>query len=180
MGPKQGLNGVDNGQLWFSNLHVPRDALLDKFGGHHAAAGLTIQQAQLPAFREALCAAVTQSLGPPPYVPALKPDLLAAPAALALETVGQIERLGPFGQQNPEPLLVSEGLAVQSQRVVGGSHLKLRLGEAGVDAIGFGLAELATDLPATVDIVYRLERNVYKGQSRMQLNIEDIRPSTGR
>ena len=89
----------------------------------------------------------------------------------------QVERLAPFGQENPEPVLVSSGLEVRSKRIVGDNHLKLRLGEAGLDAIGFGLGGIIDDLPPVVDAAFFVSRNQYQGRETLQLRLEDLRPA---
>ena len=97
--------------------------------------------------------------------------------ALSLDMVGALDRLQPFGQENPEPLWVSRGVAVEHKRTVGDTHLKLLLGEQRHEAIGFGLGALLHDLPERVDIAFRLERNSYAGRVGLQLRLEDLRPS---
>jgi len=86
----------------------------------------------------------------------------------------------PFGVGNPSPVFVSRGARVAtSPRVVGSDGLKLRLG--GVphdrDALGWGMGDLAPEFSpgSIVDIAYRLERDTYQGESRLQLRIADIR-----
>ena len=147
--------------------------LLEKFGGHPAAAGLTISEDNIPAFRSAFSDAALQERGAPPYVATVEPEVEVPAPELSMDLVGQLERLGPFGQQNPEPLLVSKAMQVKNARIVGKNHLKLTLGN-GVDAIAFGLGELSDRLPSQVDVVYRLERNVFRGRENLQMRVEDL------
>jgi len=151
-------------------------AHLVRFGGHAAACGVTIAPDKVESFAAAFAAAVRAQLGSPPYIPELRPDLELAPEGLSLEMLSDIARLAPFGHQNPEPLWVSRGLEVKSARVVGGEHLKLTLA-AGIqlEAIGFGMASLAPALPKRLDAVYRLERNTFRGQDKLELKLEDLR-----
>jgi single-stranded-DNA-specific exonuclease len=149
-----------------------------RFGGHAAAAGVTIEPDRVDAFRAAFTQAVRAQLGEPPYVAVLRPDLELAPERIDMAMLPVIERLAPFGHQNPEPLWVSAGVSVRSRRVVGSDHLKLTLGAGRLDAIGFGLGHLAEALPERLDVAYRLARDEYKGANRVQLRIEDLREST--
>lgn len=146
-----------------------------RFGGHKAAAGLTILPQKVAHFAEAFQQGVLEQLGPPPYIQTLRPDLEVEPERLSLSMVDDLESLGPYGQAYPEPLLLSRQVLVKDRRVVGERHLKLRLGQAGHDAIAFGLGSLSEDLPQYVDVLYRLERNEFRGKVSLQLKIEDIR-----
>lgn len=160
---------------------------LERFGGHRAAAGLTLrQEAQskglndgvLNVFRRDFDAAVRTQLGEPPYVRELRPDLEVDAQALSLRMVDELALLEPFGQDNPEPLLFARGLRVREKRAVGGGeHLKLSLGDDGFDAIGFGLGEHVEQVPDEVDVVFRMERNVFRGRESLQLRIDDLRAS---
>jgi len=151
---------------------------LVRFGGHAAAAGITILAPSLPAFRAAFTAEARRRLGAPPYVVELHPDLEVEATGLSLDMLPLIEQLAPFGQQNPAPLWVSRGLEVRSVRVVGGEHLKLTLaGTARLEAIAFGMGALAERLPPRIDLAYRLERNTYGGRNTLELKVEDIAAS---
>lgn len=150
---------------------------LERFGGHTAAAGLTLKDGALDAFRSAFEAAVEERLGPPPYVAEVRPDLEVHDRELSLRMVQELALLEPFGQENPEPLLMARRMRIREKRIVGGEHLKLCLGEGGHDAIGFGLGEHADALPEEVDVVFRVERNVFRGRESLQLRIDDLRPA---
>ncbi|MEE8408927.1 MAG: single-stranded-DNA-specific exonuclease RecJ, partial [Myxococcota bacterium] len=146
-----------------------------RFGGHTAAAGVTVAPDRVEAFREAFAGEVERRIGAPPFVPVLRPELEVEPGTLSLDMLAQLDRLEPFGQANPEPLLVARRLSVRNKRVVGQRHLKLKLGDAGLDAIGFGLGDVADEVPETVDVAFRLSRNRYRGRDSLQLKVEDLR-----
>ena len=95
---------------------------------------------------------------------------------LELQMVDDLAALGPFGQKNPEPLLVSRGVSIRDRRIVGKDHLKLNLGERGIDAIAFGFGPYMNKMPEKIDVAYRIERNVFRGRENLQLMVEDIRP----
>ncbi len=162
------------------NIHAAMSCAAEhteRFGGHPAAAGLTILPENIPAFHETLEQAVQEQKGAPPFTASLAPDLELDPGSLDLAMVDELDQLAPFGQKNPEPLFLSKGLPVQSRRVVGQTHLKLVLGQARHDAIAFGLGEHLHTLGSHVDVLYRIERNVFRGNETLQLKVEDLRSS---
>jgi single-stranded-DNA-specific exonuclease len=150
-------------------------AHLLRFGGHPMAAGVTIDDAQIDAFRVALGQAVAKTLGPPPYAPELKPDLEVDCDGLDMAFLASLEQLAPFGQGNPEPLFAARDVLVHDKRLVGETHLKLRLGAARLDAIGFGLGTQLAAVPQRIDALFHLERNVFRGQQSLQMRLVDLR-----
>ena len=158
-----------------------RDVLV-RFGGHRAAAGVTIKPERVAEFTERFNAVAMARLAPEDLIPELRVDL-EIPLALATpEFESLLRHLEPFGPGNPAPVFVSRGVALAgSPRTVGkeGKHLKLRLadGAAGLDAIGWGMGGRARGLGAgaSVDIAFRLERDDYNGESRLQAKLADLR-----
>lgn len=156
--------------------------LLEKFGGHRAAAGLTIDAARIPEFAERFDAAARERLSDDLLHPELKPDL-ELPIEAATETLlGAIRFLEPFGVGNPGPMLVSRGVPiVGGPRRVAADGLKLQIGaaEGPREAIGWGLAARAAEVPrdGRLDLVYRLEMHEYRGSRTLQAQILDLRPS---
>ncbi|MBI5510760.1 MAG: single-stranded-DNA-specific exonuclease RecJ [Deltaproteobacteria bacterium] len=177
-----GENGKGSGRTFEGlDLHATIESvghLLERFGGHRAAAGVTVRQDRVDEFSHAFDAEVRRRLGEPPFVPTLRPDAEVDADTLSLSLLGQIERLAPFGQANPEPLMVARRMKVKDLRRVGDNHLKLRLGDKAHDAIGFGLAGLASQMPEWVDVAFHLNRNTYGGRESVQLKIEDLRRSS--
>ena len=175
-----GENGKGSGRTFEGlDLHAAIEAvghLLERFGGHPAAAGITVRADKVAEFSAAFDCEVRRRLGDPPFVPTLKPDVEVAAQELSLSMLGQIEKLAPFGQANPEPLFVARRLKVRDKRLVGDKHLKLRLG--GLDAIAFGLGDLARRVPDEVDVAFHLTRNRYNGRESLQLKVEDLKPSS--
>ncbi|NPV26535.1 MAG: single-stranded-DNA-specific exonuclease RecJ [Firmicutes bacterium] len=158
-------------------------SLLVKYGGHSQAAGLTISVDQIATFREAINQVADKMMTAEGLLPSLYLDTEVALADLNWELFGQLQTLAPFGNGNPNPLLVCRGVQVVECRGVGngGNHLKLKIkGETGYwDGIGFSLGGL-TEVAATyeaVDLAFGLEENEWNGQRRLQLKIKDLRPS---
>lgn len=169
------------------DLHAALTAcgdLLQKYGGHRAAAGLTIDPAQIEAFAERFDAAAAAALTDEQLVPELKPDLELPIHAADESLLGAIRFLEPFGMGNAGPLLLSRGVPLRGgARKIGTDGLKLEVAsERGPrEAVGWGLAGRAGEIgrDARVDLVYRLEMNEFRNARTLQANIVDLRPSTG-
>lgn len=146
--------------------------MLERFGGHAAAAGATLRAAALDDFRAAFEAVARERLEPGDLDQRVDTDGELDPVELTLEFARRL-RGHVWGQGFPEPRFVGR-FRVESQRVVGDKHLKLSLACADrrFGAIRFGSAE---PLPESVVAVYRLDANEYQGQSRLQLVVEHAR-----
>lgn len=153
---------------------------LVKFGGHELAAGLTVDEQQLPAFKEAMNRYAASILQPEDFIPELTIDAELPLAYMNLNTVEKLAVMAPYGMENPSPVFVCRGLSVISVRTVGeGKHLRLQLsdGRYAVCAIGFSMGELAQELAVhdIVDIVFTLDINTYRGERQVQIQLKDLR-----
>ena len=155
---------------------------LGRFGGHKQAAGMDIDEAALPAFRDDFNATARARLAPESLRPRLRPDLELALRDADLELARWLDYLGPHGIGNPGPLFLARGVRLERPRLVGETHLKAMLanGEGRLEAIGFGLAERHP--PETLDgapwdVLFRLERNEWRGRVRAQARLVDLRPA---
>jgi single-stranded-DNA-specific exonuclease len=155
--------------------------LLQRFGGHRSAAGVTIARSQVEAFARAFNAAARAVLSPDDLVPELRVDMEVALDDITPGFEALLRHLEPCGMGNPSPMLVTRGVRLAAPpRVVGQGGLKLRLqtpsGEP-LDGIGWSLGhrigELSVDQP--IAIAYRLERDEYQGVSRLQAKLADFR-----
>ncbi len=145
--------------------------LIERFGGHAMAAGLTLGAESLADFREALIEAVLAQLGDVPPQPEIRSDGSLSARLLTLETADMLRFAGPWGKGFPEPCF--DGVfAVRQARIVGARHLKLRVatpdGEL-FDAIGFNLGEQLPVAQGRVRLAYRLDVNEYRGVRSLQL-----------
>jgi single-stranded-DNA-specific exonuclease len=156
--------------------------LFQRFGGHRAAAGVTLDAAKLDAFAHRFNAVARARLTPDDLVPELRVDLELPIHEANAELEALLRHFEPFGVGNAAPVLVSRGVPLAgAPRLVGEDGLRLRLAtESGPsEAIGWGLAALAPRLGAAghVDLAYRLERDEYRGQSRLQARLLDAAPT---
>ena len=152
-----------------------------RFGGHRAAAGLTMDAAQLPAFAERFDAVARARLTPEDLVPELRVDLEVPIDSVGEELEALVRHFEPFGIGNPSPMFRTTGVHLAAApRKVGGDGLKLSIdaSRGALEAIGWGMAALAPtlDVSRPVDLAYRLDRDEYRGVSRLQLRVAGVRP----
>ncbi len=150
---------------------------LTRFGGHRHAAGVSLPAEGVAGFAAAFEAEARRILGEGELVPRLEIDVEAEPREVTAELARELERLGPFGMGNPEPLLMMRAMRVLEQRLVGGEHLRLRLERDGqvFNAIAFRMA--SRQLAERVDIAFVAEMNQWNGATTLQLRIRDLRPA---
>jgi len=151
--------------------------LLEKFGGHAMAAGLSLAKADLDTFREALNSVVAETLSHQSPERIQDSDGALAAGEMNVELAEQLSAGGPWGQQFPEPLFDGR-FSVKRHRIVGEKHLKLSLESDGkeIEAIAFNVdAEqwLAQPLES-IGALYRLDINDYRGDRTVQLVIDSF------
>jgi single-stranded-DNA-specific exonuclease len=157
--------------------------MLVRHGGHAAAAGFTVATDKLGNLRRRLQALAAEQLADVDLRPTLKIDVEIPLEEVDWATHGLLSQIEPCGMDNPQPVLVSRGVAVHSQRAVGSEqkHLKLALRDGrGVawDAIAFRRGDLSGQVPARVDVAYTLGVNEWNHEKRLQLNVQDLRPAS--
>ena len=160
-------------------LAVQHPSLMERYGGHAMAAGLTIREADYAEFRELFDAQVRSlTAGRLPGAEIITDGKLDS-ADISLEFAGEIEKAGPWGQGFPEPLF-DDVFTVVDARTVGDRHLKMKLlpdgAELPVEAISFNTGRDAIGESAqSLRFVYRLAINDYNGVRTPQLIVEHIR-----
>jgi len=154
---------------------------LDRYGGHRAAAGLTIARGSIEAFREAFTAHAAEVLTPADLVPELRVDAIVSGDVLTLALAEELERMAPFGQGNPPISLLVPAAHVTDPRALGeGRHVAFTLHAGGARSrcVQFGAG---TRLPAQpdepVDAAVRLEVNRWNGAVEPRLVIRHCRPT---
>ena len=166
----------------FSALESCAD-LLEGFGGHELAAGFTISEENIDAFRARMNRYVRSASGGERAVSCLDVDApISCPGEVTLAEVEQLDQLEPYGAGNPRPVFALLGATVDSVQAVGqGKHLKLRLskGPSRFDAIFFSMPEAAAQLEpgCRVDAAFYLQANTFRGTTTLQLQLVDLRPS---
>ena len=153
---------------------------LKRFGGHRAAAGLSIEPSSLEAFAAAFAAHADAVLTDDELAPVTRIDAIVPGSALTLGLASELERLAPFGLGNPDvTLLVPACEAVQPGVVGDGKHLRFRIRQGGRDAgsaIAFGLGPQLdrVNRPGRHDIACRLKENRWNGTVSPQLVVRRL------
>lgn len=161
---------------------------LDGYGGHRQAAGLAIHASRVEEFAAHFEATTRVRLRAEDLIPETEVDMELDLVELNGETMAEIRRLEPYGQGNPEPILLARRTQVMSARIVGGNpllgkpgHLKLLLrssrGGKPIDAIGFGMADAPVVQGESIDLLYTPEINMWNGNASLQLRLKDLQIS---
>lgn len=157
--------------------------VLESFGGHPSAAGLTIRESRIDEFRAMFSDVVAGWVHDGYKVPTLNVDAEVRLNEVNLQLIQEIGSLHPFGAGNPEPTFAVTGLEVMESRTVGEKHLKMTVRQGRslpFDSIGFGMKSLLErGIPsrAPVDLAFTPELNHWNGRDRIQLRIRDVRLS---
>jgi single-stranded-DNA-specific exonuclease len=155
-------------------------AHLERFGGHRAAAGLTIRPDRVEAFADAFAEHADAALSDADLRPRTVVDAVVAGTELGLPLCEELGRLRPFGLGNPSVTLLVDGCELDALSTVGdGKHLKFRVRQRGRDAgsaIGFGIGSQLDRLrrPGRYDVAFRLEENRWNGTVSPQLNVRRV------
>jgi single-stranded-DNA-specific exonuclease len=169
----------------FAALEACED-LLVAFGGHELAAGFTILEEQIPAFRARMNALVHEANGGSEMVSVLEADAaLDESELLSLEEISALALLEPYGSGNQRPVFLLQGCTVTALcEVGGGRHLKLKVSfrDKNLDAIFFSATAADCMLVAgdRVDLAFHPQINEYRGRRSVQLQLLDLRPAQTR
>jgi len=154
--------------------------LIDKFGGHAMAAGLTLKEIDFEDFKRAFDKELKRFVTAEDLNGSLLSDGELTASEITFALANDIQQAGPWGQGFPEPQFDGDFELVES-RIVGEKHLKLQLRVNGqdkvIDAIAFNFTDEAwIEKPERVHTVYRLDINEFRGRRQLQLMIENIEP----
>lgn len=156
--------------------------LLEKFGGHMYAAGLTLDLSNLEAFIERFEQVVQQKITEEQMVPVLEIDQIINFDFINNKTYHILRQMGPFGPANMQPVFMSKNVSfMQKPKLLKGQHLKMKLQQEGssreFDAIGFNLAHYYEKICATnkFSIAFTIDENDFMNKKSLQLCIKDIK-----
>jgi len=159
---------------------------LERFGGHRAAAGLSIRPENVEAFADAFAAHADEHLAEEDLQPVTRVDAVVAGAELTLDLCEELRQLAPFGLGNPGVTLLLPACELRELGAVGeGKHLRFRVSERGRDAgsaIAFGIGGQMDRYrrEGRYDVVFRLEANHWNGTVAPQLVVRRIFDSADR
>ncbi|MEO5510437.1 MAG: single-stranded-DNA-specific exonuclease RecJ [Longimicrobiales bacterium] len=154
---------------------------LERYGGHHQAAGMEVRADRIASFRTAFNEQARAMLAPADLIPECKTDIELRLGEANAELLKLLRHFGPFGMGNPAPVFVSKGVMVVGYpKEVGDGHLKLMLQQdsARMPAIGFRMADKLQTMDVTrgpIDVAYQLQENHYNGRVEMQAKLIDFR-----
>jgi single-stranded-DNA-specific exonuclease len=154
--------------------------LLVRFGGHELAAGLTVRRQDISEFRRRINEYAGQRLTDEMTAVRYEADCEVEAIELTLSQAEELERLEPFGVENPNPQFILRDAVIQRVIPLGaGKHTKLMVEKDGqlLQAIWFGMSSSRMNLLAgdTVDMLFQLNINDYQGIRTLQLIIQDAR-----
>ena len=154
--------------------------LLVTHGGHAFAAGLTVERSRLPELRERLEKLAREQLQPDQFTTQLELDADLRVADCNEKLVEWLERMTPFGLDNPEPVFHLQNPQIDTVSTVGaGKHVRftVREGKSEVEAIGFGMGHLKQRLETEhlADLAFVPTLNTWNGQQRVQLKLKGVR-----
>ena len=156
--------------------------LLEQFGGHTHAAGLTLPIENVPAFQQKFEEIVSTTIASDILTPKVDVDMEVNLDFVNYKNYSIIKQMSPFGPHNQKPVFVSRNVQLKyPARVLKDEHLKASLYQDGnefvYEAIGFGLADKAELIASgqPFDIAFQIEENEFRGNKSLQLIIKDIK-----
>jgi single-stranded-DNA-specific exonuclease len=164
------------------NLHDALTAcgdLLERYGGHRMAAGLTLRRDNFAVFRERFEQVAAQQLNAAELGPEQRVDLEITLTDACDELERLCRHLEPCGMGNPAPVFGIRGVSLTGRQTVGTNHLRgfLRTAEGSLGAIGFQLADRVPWLSdAPIDVAFKLEQNEYRGLLSLQARLLSLTP----
>ncbi len=157
--------------------------LLERFGGHKQAAGLTLDASRIRELRAAVNAVADETLGPDDLMPRLRVDSDLTFRGITGGVAAGVAALAPFGAGNPRPIFAARGVEiVDGPRKLKERHLKMSLKQGGriFRAVAWRAAErhdYLTEHKAALDVAFSLEQNQYNGETYVELTLADLKKS---
>jgi single-stranded-DNA-specific exonuclease len=174
-GSARSIDGFD----LFQNLSVCRD-ILPHFGGHTAAAGMTLKIDDVSELRNRLNQLASEQLSEEMLVPVTQLDGEFLIEDLQLDSIKEMMLLAPFGMNNPKPKVLIKDTGISNIRKIGSeqNHLKLTIEKNGLlfDSIGFGLGRIYDEISpsSTISVIGELSINEWNNVQKPQLFLQDI------
>ncbi|MBE6590361.1 MAG: single-stranded-DNA-specific exonuclease RecJ [Ruminococcaceae bacterium] len=156
------------------------EELLDRFGGHELAAGLTIRRRNIDAFRKKINEYAASRMTDDANYISVEVDCAVEMKDLTLHLAQEIDRMEPFGTSNAAPVFMLSGAKLQKIVPLGeGKHTKMLLEKDNhvINAIWFGMnpSELPFEIGDTVDVLFQLNVNVFQNVTSLQMLVQDLR-----
>ncbi len=167
------------------NIHEAIEAcshLLENYGGHYFAAGMTMQLNQVDAFIAAFEKQVVDTIDPAILIPEISIDAELQLSDITPALLNLINQFEPFGPNNLRPVFISKGVSDYNgySKIVKDAHLKFSIQQHGLrmEGIGFNLADkIGIVKEGLFDVVYTIDQNEFNGKSRLQIKVVDLKAS---
>jgi single-stranded-DNA-specific exonuclease len=167
------------------NIHEAIEAcshLLENYGGHYFAAGMTMQLHQVDAFIAAFEKQVANTIDPAILIPEISIDAELQLSDITPALLNLINQFEPFGPNNLRPVFISKGVQDDKgySKIVKDAHLKFSIQQNGarMEGIGFNLADkIGIVKDGLFDVVYTIDQNDFNGKSRLQIRVLDLKSS---
>ena len=167
------------------NIHEAIEAcshLLENYGGHYFAAGMTMQLHQVDAFIAAFEKQVANTIDPAILIPEISIDAELQLSDITPALLNLINQFEPFGPNNLRPVFISKGVQDDKgySKIVKDAHLKFSIQQNGarMEGIGFNLADkIGIVKDGLFDVVYTIDQNDFNGKSRVQIKVLDLKSS---
>jgi single-stranded-DNA-specific exonuclease len=155
------------------------EALLESFGGHAAAAGMTIKEENIEQFRVRFNDVVKSCMSIDDLVARIEADVQVSISDLTTKFFNLLKSMEPFGPGNPRPQFFCKALRHKyDPRIVGSNHLKMTVtaGGAAMDAVGFNLGDRFEDVKRAraFNLVFSLEENTWNGKTNLQMKVKGV------
>ncbi|HOZ98007.1 MAG TPA: single-stranded-DNA-specific exonuclease RecJ [Niabella sp.] len=165
----------------YEAIHACREYLIG-YGGHFAAAGLTLEKQNLIHFRNRFEEVVSSTIDPELLIPEIKIDAVIKLSDITQPFFNILKQMEPFGPENMRPVFIAQNVVDTGfSKIVKENHLRVvvKQGDKTITGIGFNMADKFTIVESgkPFDIVFKIEENEWNGQISLQLKIEDIRTS---
>nr|NIM36043.1 single-stranded-DNA-specific exonuclease RecJ [Hydrotalea flava]NIM38890.1 single-stranded-DNA-specific exonuclease RecJ [Hydrotalea flava]NIN04080.1 single-stranded-DNA-specific exonuclease RecJ [Hydrotalea flava]NIN15785.1 single-stranded-DNA-specific exonuclease RecJ [Hydrotalea flava]NIO94816.1 single-stranded-DNA-specific exonuclease RecJ [Hydrotalea flava] len=165
----------------YEAIHACRDYLIG-YGGHFAAAGLTLKPENLITFSNAFEAIVNETIDPDLLTPEIIVDAVITLNDITMGFYNIICQMEPFGPENMQPVFMIEKLTDTGySKIVKEEHIRfvLKQNNSTITGIGFNMAHFFSLLESQqpIDVVCTIDLNEYMGEKKLQLRVMDIRPS---
>ncbi len=154
--------------------------LMQKFGGHDLAAGLSIKPENIDEFRKEINTYAKNLLTEDDFMPILYVDSELPPPYINMNTAEKLSILEPYGMGNACPLFYAKDLTISQIRPLSdGKHIKLILSsdQYSIESVGFNMGELLDILQIddVIDIAFSIDINIYRGTRQLQVLLKDIK-----
>jgi len=155
--------------------------ILERFGGHKGAVGLTLAKENIDTFRQQIDRIIGEQLENTIQPPSLMIDIETTLEVLSDKNfISAYSLLAPFGSGNPKPVFCLTGQKLTNPRLVGNNHLRFTIMEKGnsMNGIGFGFGEFIHEAQnSLMDIAFALKLNSYMGQAKWEIHLTALRPT---